>query len=75
MLMIVVLPVPFLARMPNEFPRVTLNEARSRMTLRLFPVQKLLLTFSNSIMPYLVPRTPGPNVTRSRYDPPVHDMT
>jgi len=50
MLTRVVLPVPFGARMPREFPSSTLNEARSRMTLRLSPVQKDLLTFLNSIM-------------------------
>ena len=56
MLMIVVLPVPFLARMPRELPSSTRKEARSRMTLRDLPVQKDLLTFSNAIMLGLLAR-------------------
>jgi len=39
MLMIVVLPVPFGARMPSELPSSTLKVARSRITLRCVPVQ------------------------------------
>ena len=50
MLMIVVLPAPLGARMPKELPSSTLNEARSRITLRVLPVQKDLLTFSNAII-------------------------
>ncbi len=50
MLMTVVLPVPFGARMPSELPNSTRNEARSRITLRCLPVQKDLLTLLNSSM-------------------------
>jgi hypothetical protein len=36
--------------MPRELPTSTLNEARSRITLRDLPVQKDLLAFSNAII-------------------------
>ena len=52
MLMIVVLPVPFCARMPIDWPGSTAKLARSRITLRCVPVQNDLLTLVNcSAMP------------------------
>ncbi len=39
MLISVVLPVPFGARMPRELPSSTRNDALSRITLRWVPVQ------------------------------------
>src|SRR5690606_4344942 len=65
MLMIVVLPVPLGARMPSEFPSSTRNEARSRITLRVLPVQKDLLTFSNSSIRWPWAASPrGPSYIR-----------
>ena len=46
----VVLPVPLGARMPSDVPNVTRNDTSCAITLRRVPVQKDLLTFSNSIM-------------------------
>src|SRR6056297_4329478 len=48
MLISVVLPVPLGARIPSDWPSSTRNDTRSRITLRCVPVQKDLLTLSNS---------------------------
>src|SRR6056297_2181322 len=48
MLITVLLPVPLGARMPRLRPRSTRKDTRSRITLRCVPVQKDLLTESNS---------------------------
>ena len=48
MLIRVVLPAPLGARMPNDCPTSTRNEARSKITLRCVPVQKDFETESNS---------------------------
>ena len=44
----VVFPVPFGAKIPNDVPNSTRKDALSNMTLRWVPVQKDLLTFENS---------------------------
>ena len=48
MLINVVLPVPLGARMPSDRPSSTRKLTFSRITLRCVPVQKDLLTLSNS---------------------------
>ena len=52
------LPPPFWAKMPSLWPRSTRNATRSRITLCCVPVQKDVLTVSNSIIS--LPRSPAP---------------
>ena len=44
----VVFPVPFGAKIPKDVPNSTRKDALSKMTLRWVPVQKDLLTLENS---------------------------
>jgi hypothetical protein len=46
----VVLPVPFEAKMPKDSPSSTRKDTLFRMIFRRVPVQKDLLTFRNSII-------------------------